>query len=132
MAASPCTLRGAAKEWSPEPPVLTVEQVLALADEVAPPYRAVILLGALCCLRIGELAAVRRTALDLEAPTVTVLATAGHINGFGWTVGSPKSAAGRRIVTIPAAILPDLRTHLNRYAEPGPDGPVFLGPPVPT
>ena len=128
MAASPCTLRGAAEEWSPERPVLTVEQVLALADEVAPPYRALVLLGAFCCLRIGELAALRREALDLDAPTVTVLATAGHVNGYGWVVGPPKSAAGKRIVTIPAAILPDVRAHLDRYAEDGPQGRVFLGP----
>lgn len=128
MAASPCTLRGAAEEWSPERPVLTVEQVLALADEVAPPYRALVLLGGFCCLRIGELAALRRPALDLDRPTVTVLATAGHIGGYGWVVGAPKSAAGRRTVTIPAAILPDLRAHLELYAEPEPDGRVFTGP----
>ena len=128
MAASPCTLRGAAEEWSPERPVLTVEQVLVLSDDVAPPYRALVLLGAFCCLRIGELAALRRNALDLEAPTVTVLATAGHINGYGWVVGPPKSAAGRRVVTIPGAILADVRAHLDRFAEDGPQGRVFLGP----
>lgn len=128
IASSPCTLRGAAEEWSPQRPVLTVEQVLDLADVVAPQYRAVILLGAFCCLRIGELAALRRAQLDLDAPTVTVLATAGHVNGYGWVLDAPKSVAGRRIVTIPAAILPDLHHHLHHYAEPGPDGRVFRGP----
>jgi integrase len=128
MPASPCTLRGAAEEWSPERPVLTVEQVLALSEEVAPQYRAVILLGAFCCLRIGELAALRRDALDLDKPTVSVVATAGHVNGYGWVVGPVKSAAGRRVVTIPAAILPDVRAHLDTYAEEGPDGRVFRGP----
>jgi len=126
--ATPCTLRGAADEWSPERPVLTVEQVLALAEEVIAPYRAVVLLGAFCCLRIGELAALRRPAVDLDGPTVTVLATAGHVNGFGWVVGAPKSAAGTRVLTVPAAIVPDLRTHLECYAEPEPGGRVFRGP----
>lgn len=59
---------------------------------------------------------------------MTVLASAGHVNGYGWVDGPPKSAAGRRVVSIPAAILPDLHAHVDRYAEPGPDGRVFLGP----
>ena len=40
----------------------------------------------------------------------------------------PKTAAGRRRVAIPEAIIPDLRDHLVRYAEPGSDGRVFIGP----
>jgi len=38
------------------------------------------------------------------------------------------SAAGRRVVTIPGAILADVRAHLDRFAEDGPQGRVFLGP----
>ncbi len=128
LIASPCTLRGAADEWSPERPVLTVAQVLDVADEVGEQWRALVLLGAFCCLRIGELAALRRSAVDLAGPTVSVLATAGHVSGHGWVVGEPKSKAGRRLLTIPAAVLPDLRLHLARYAQPGPDGLVFTGP----
>lgn len=128
LEATPCTLRGAGDEWSPERPVLTVGQVLAVADEVGPPYRALVLLGAFCCLRIGELSALRREAVDLSGPTVTVLATAGHVSGQGWVVGEPKSKAGRRTLTIPAAIVPDVRAHLVQHAEPGPGGLAFVGP----
>jgi integrase len=128
LPATPCTLRGAGDEWSPERPVLTVEQVIAVADEVGPPYRALVLLGAFCCLRIGELSALRRSAVDLAGPTVTVLATAGHVSGHGWVTGEPKSRAGRRTLTIPAAIVPDVRAHLAGYAQSGPRGLVFVGP----
>ena len=128
LASTPCTLRGAGDEWSPERPVLTVEQVLQVADEVGPPWRALVLLGALCCLRIGELSALRRDAVDLTASTVSVRATAGHVSGHGWVTGAPKSRAGRRTLTIPAAVVPDVRAHLMTYAQSGPQGLVFVGP----
>jgi integrase len=127
LEATPCTVRGAGHEWSPERPVLGVEQVLALADEVPDRYRAAVLLAAFCCLRVGELAALRRSAVDLSAPTVAVVASAGQVAGRGFVTGPPKSAAGRRTVTVPAAVVPDLARHLDLYAEAGPRGRVFTG-----
>ncbi|MEV5828616.1 tyrosine-type recombinase/integrase [Spirillospora sp. NPDC052242] len=41
--------------------------------------------------------------------------------------GKPKSEAGRRTVAIPDLIIPDVRKHLDEYAQPGPDGFVFVG-----
>jgi integrase len=40
----------------------------------------------------------------------------------------PKSRAGKRSLTFPAEIRPDLQEHLDRYAEPGARGLVFVGP----
>ncbi|MFJ6069384.1 hypothetical protein ACIQFU_00840 [Streptomyces sp. NPDC093065] len=37
------------------------------------------------------------------------------------------SVAGKRTVSIPTAIVPDIREHLKQYAEPGADGRVFIG-----
>ncbi|MGH3915090.1 MAG: tyrosine-type recombinase/integrase, partial [Pseudonocardiaceae bacterium] len=58
---NPCQIRGADKEHSEERPVLTVAQVLALA-ELMPyrKYRTLILLTAFCSLRWGEVTALRR------------------------------------------------------------------------
>jgi integrase len=39
-----------------------------------------------------------------------------------------KSEAGKRLVGIPAAIVPELRRHLDRWSEPGAHGRVFIGP----
>lgn len=132
LPATPCTLRGAGDEWSPERPVLTVPQVLALAGAVPPRHRALVLLGAFCCLRFGELSALRRPQVQLgdagEPTVVAVVATAGQASGHGRVVGPPKSAAGRRRLTVPAAVVPDVRTHLARWAAPEPDGLVFVGP----
>lgn len=42
-------------------------------------------------------------------------------------IKAPKSAAGKRTVSLPAAIVPDIREYLARYVEPGADGRVFVG-----
>jgi integrase len=44
------------------------------------------------------------------------------------TVGSTKSYAGARLVAVPSIIAPDLRSHLEWFAEPGKNGRVFVGP----
>jgi len=40
----------------------------------------------------------------------------------------PKSRAGRRVVSFPREIAPELRWHLDRFVEPGGDSLVFVGP----
>jgi integrase len=40
----------------------------------------------------------------------------------------PKTAAGRRVVIIPAPILPTIVGHLAEHALPGPDGLLFTSP----
>jgi integrase len=42
-------------------------------------------------------------------------------------IKGPKSAAGRRRVAIPGALLADLRSHLAKFSEAGPEGLVFVG-----
>jgi hypothetical protein len=41
---------------------------------------------------------------------------------------TPKSAAGRRTVSFPAELVPELRWHLDRFAALGERGLVFTGP----
>jgi hypothetical protein len=40
----------------------------------------------------------------------------------------PKTAAGRRVVIIPAPVLPAIEDHLTAHALPGPDGLLFTSP----
>jgi len=44
------------------------------------------------------------------------------------TPKSRKSRAGRRTVTFPAELVPELYWHLERFAQPGERGLVFAGP----
>lgn len=51
-----------------------------------------------------------------------------ELDGGKLLEGTPKTRAGRRIVSIPPEIIPDLQAHLDEFAEDGPDGRVFVGP----
>ena len=48
--------------------------------------------------------------------------------GRGIVVGSPKSRAGVRTVSVPEAIRADIVKHLMAYVDDGPDALVFTGP----
>lgn len=126
--ANPCTIKKAGKEDSPERPVLTMKQVFILADAIEPRFRLLILLATFASLRWGELAALQRTNLDLEAGTIRIVGTTTELKDGSVTIGPPKSEAGKRLVSIPATLLPDLRAHMETYAEKGEHGHVFVGP----
>jgi integrase len=124
---NPCRIKGAGNEPSPERPTITIEQVYAIADEVRPWFRALVLLAAFTGLRWGELLFLRRRHLDLDDGIVSVRGSLGEVGGR-LLEGPPKSAAGRRDVAIPEAIVPELRAHLDEWSQDGADGRVFVGP----
>ncbi|MFI7135446.1 tyrosine-type recombinase/integrase [Nonomuraea sp. NPDC050153] len=125
---NPCRIKGASVPDTPERPAIPLAKVLEIADAVPERYRALVLLGTFTSLRWGELAGLRRKNLDLDAAVVRVVGTLAELNGGKLVDDTPKSRAGRRVVAIPPEILPDLRRHLERYAEPGENGHVFIGP----
>jgi integrase len=124
---NPCRIAGAAQEKSPERPVLTVAQVYALADAVGPRYRALVLLATFGSLRWGELAALRRSDVNLKAFTIRVERQLTEAVG-GPVFGPPKSEAGIRTVPLPRVIAADLDLHLANIAQDGEDGLIFTGP----
>jgi integrase len=125
ISVNPCSIRGAASDGTSEMRIATVEQVAAIAGQMPPRYRALVLVAAFGGLRWGELAGLRRKRIDLEAGTVTVAEQLVEVNG-AFTIGPPKSAAGRRTVTLPAAVVAALAEHLANYTRDSPDTFVFL------
>jgi integrase len=128
MLKNPCSIRGAGQEHSRERPMLTVAQVDALAGAVQVRWRALVLLAAWCGLRFGELAALTRADLDIDAGVVHVRASAVTLSRGRRHMGPPKSPAGIRSVAIPPHILTDLRDHLEDFVDRGRADLVFLGP----
>ncbi len=124
---NPCRIRGAGEAHTPERPIASVAQVLDLAGRVPARFRALILLAAFTSLRYGELVALRRTDLGPRLATVTVRSTLSTLTNGTIMFGPPKSAAGRRTVTIPKAIRDDLRLHLRDYVADQPDALIFTG-----
>ena len=124
---NPCRVRGASQDRSPERPVLTVGEVVALVEVVPERYRALVLMAAFGSLRWGELAALRRCDVDAAHGTVRVERSLTELSG-GYLFGPPKSAAGRRVVVLPGVIRPALAHHLAAFTAIGPDALVFTTP----
>lgn len=124
---NPCTIKGAGVEPSDERPIPTVAEVYALAEAIAPRFRCVVLLAAFVGLRKGELLGLRRCDIDLDAREVTVAQQRQIDRDGSHLVGPPKSEAGRRTVILPAAVVDELRHHLETYAQPGAEGYVVTG-----
>lgn len=125
---NPCRIKGARREDSPERPVVPLPILVDLLDHVPVRYRALLLLATFASLRFGELAALRRGDIDLESCTIRVVRALAQMNDGTLIDDEPKSRAGRRVVSVPLEIVPELRWHLERFALDGADGLVFAGP----
>ncbi|MGQ0846256.1 MAG: tyrosine-type recombinase/integrase [Sporichthyaceae bacterium] len=114
---NPCKISGAGEARSTERPVLRVEEIAALADEVPAHYRAFVIVAAFSGLRAGELAALRLMDLDLgDAPSVRVSRRLYRVAGEV-TIDSPKSTRGFRTVPIPGFVADELRQHLAEHRD---------------
>ena len=125
---NPCRIKGAGTPDTPEREMIPLTKVVEILNVIPDRYRALVLLGTFASLRWGELAALRRKHLDLNAGVVRVAGSLAELDGGKPLEDTPKSRAGRRIVSIPPEIIPDLQAHLDEFAEDGPDGRVFVGP----
>ena len=101
------------------------DEVAKLVEAVHPRYQAMVLLAAYCSLRFGELAGLRRSRLDLLHRTVTVDETAVELSGGRIVFGPPKTAASRRVVSMPPQLTAVLEQHLTEHVGPEPDALIF-------
>jgi integrase len=125
---NPCRIKGAGQEDSPERPVVPVPGLLGLLSRIPVRYRAMLLLATFASLRFGELAALHRGDIDLDRCHVRIARSLVQMNDGELFEDEPKSRAGRRVVSFPREIAPELRWHLDRFVEPGEDSLVFVGP----
>jgi integrase len=125
---NPCRIAGAGSETPDERPVLTVAEIVDLADRVPARFRAMVLVAAFGTLRYGEVSGLQRADLDLDAGTVFVRRSLTEVRGTGLVLGPPKSRAGLRTVSLPGHVVDELKRHLLAYVEPEPSAFVFTGP----
>jgi integrase len=102
LAQSPCRRVPLPKVEREEMRFLTPAEVATLADAIASRYRALVLVGAYGGLRIGELAGLRRSRVDLLRGTVQVAEIVVEVRGV-LHVGPPKTQASRRVVGLPGS-----------------------------
>jgi integrase len=128
LTVNPCRVKGAGREQAPERPIAMPGDVAAIAAAIEPRYRAMVLLGAYCSLRFGELAGLRRQRVDLLHRTIVVEEQGVELAGGHVVFGPPKTGAGRRVVAVPAELITVLEPHLAEYVGPEPDALVFTSP----
>ncbi len=121
LARSPCRVKGAATETSPERPVASIAEVDELAAAMPDDQRVAVLLAAWCQMRHGEVLGLRRGDVDLMHGMVTVATTKVRTMDGKVVTKEPKTAAGRRSVAIPSNIVPELERHLAEHVGPEPD-----------
>jgi integrase len=121
---NPCTVTGAGVERVREMRHLSVPELLRLAGLVPDRYRAMVLLAGFGGLRWGELVGLRRRHLNLAHATVTVAGQVTEVGGR-FIAGPPKTNAGLRTIPLPMTVMTALVEHLDRHAQPGPDGLLF-------
>ena len=125
---NPCRVKGAAAEKAAERPLMTLEQVVAVADAIAPRYRPIVLLAAFSGLRRGELFALQRRHLDELRSEVRVEAQAQRLTGRGRVLRETKSAASVRTVAIPKSIMRVLVDFAKEFCPPESDAWLFTDP----
>jgi integrase len=100
------------------------------------PLYTVAVIGLATGMRRGEIAALRWDDIDLDGGKLRVERSLEQTNA-GLAFKAPKTKAGRRVVSIPASIVAELREHWRRQQEQrlalgmgkaGPDDLVFARP----
>ncbi len=127
IAVNPCSIKGAGVEPPKERPLPTLGDVYTLADTIRPQLRVFVLLAAFGGLRRGELLGLTRRDVDLSRRTVEVRVQRQETQGGGHLIGPTKTDAGRRVLVLPARLVPELETHLERWVGPDPDDVLFRG-----
>lgn len=129
ISSNPCRLRGAGTPKASRPSrALTAAEALQLAERLGldrrtERYRALLLVLAFGGLRFGEATALRRSDV-LPGGRVRIERSVRRVGGR-WVVGEPKTDAGQRTVTLPAAITAVLEDHLEKHVPTSPDALLF-------
>jgi len=126
LSANPCVIRGAgtAKRAIQIRPA-TLDELTKLVNAMPDHYKAMVLLGAWCALRFGELTELRRKDIDVEGGVIRIRRGVVHVKTDGFIVDTPKSIAGVRDVAIPPHLLPALRDHLVNHVQLRQDSLLF-------
>lgn len=139
LARNPAYIRGAGvksvyKKLRPA----TLDELAVMVEAMPERRRLLLLLATWCALRSGELRELRRSDLNLgvdddafgsvSVGRGVVRPQTGESEPGRRTaaiVGDPKTPAGVRVVSIPGALIPVVRAHLDEHVAAGPDSLLF-------
>jgi integrase len=110
-----------------EPLFLEWPEIEALATAIDPRYRAMVMVGGLAGLRIGEVCGLKVEDVDLLRKRLFVHRTVGVVNG-STEVGRPKTEKSVRSVALPPDLAEELEAHLAQMGDVAPNGWLFVSP----
>ncbi len=123
---NPVRIKGASAEQMIERPLLTWDDVRALAGAIHPRFEAMVWTAAASGLRFGELTGLSVDRVKLDRSELRVSRALNDIKGQGPTLGPPKTTRAVRTVSVPETITLRLVDHLDRFADDAqPDSLVF-------
>lgn len=97
---------------------LTEEQARLLIKHVRGHRLEVLLATAVVTgMRRGELLALRWSDIDFVRNRLLVLHSVNFIEGYGYVEGKPKTAAGKRVISLPEFLLDMLKEHRAQQLE---------------
>lgn len=109
-------------------PTITAEQLFALAAEVPPRFRALVLTAGAMGLRWSEAIGLRVVDVNFLGRTLSVRQTVEEVGGHVRIIDATKSNASRRSMAIPPTLVGELARHLATYRPGvGPDDLIFVG-----
>jgi integrase len=94
--------------------VITAEELARLGAKLGPDWAPMLHLGAVLGLRWGECAGLRVGRLNFSNRTLVVAEQLTRVRHGVIVSGPPKSVAGRRTLSVPAALMDLLADHISR------------------
>jgi integrase len=128
ITSNPCVIRaGASVVTVHKTRPATLEELATIVEHMPDRLRLAVLIASWCGLRMGEIFELRRGDIDLVDRVIRVRRSVGRVPGEPPIVGSPKSAAGVRDVSIPPHLVPEFKRHLAEHVPIGAKALLFVG-----
>jgi integrase len=125
--ATPCKVEGAGIEHAAERPTASVGEIESLSRAMPEHLRIVVQLATWCQLRRGEILGLRRKDIDVKHEVVHIVQSRTFGMNGKPIVKMPKTAAGRRTISVPRPVMVLLRQHLATFTSIEPDALVVSG-----
>jgi integrase len=111
---SPCRETRMPKTERKEMVFLSPDEFTALLEYIPERHKPLILLLAATGIRWGEATALRHDDFDLDRGTLRVTRAWKSSQSRGWYIGPPKTQRSNRTVSLPAELIPQLETLLDK------------------
>jgi integrase len=124
---TPCKVEGAGTEHAAERPIASVDEVETLSRAMPDHLGIVVQLATWCQMRRVEILGLRRMDIDLKQGLIHIVQSRTFGMNGKPIVKPPKTAAGRRSISLPRPVMTSIVQHLQLFTAPEPEALVVSG-----